>query len=197
MCSKCFWLILPKQRFSAMPRYVAVILNESICRMKLSSCKFYKWILSRSNCGNLSQTKNRRHNFYSCLNSPFLDSNRTGPLPPPPHCPPPPLQPKLGLTNLIVNSPFTRNPNLEQQFADQLGNARKEYHGNHLKAMFKISLLQRFSEGSGFIVGSFTGWMPRSASSCCDWRFRANLRSRIRKWYKHIWGKVHGSHANT
>ncbi len=35
---------------------------------------------------------------------------------------PPPLHPKLGLTNLIVNNPFTRNPNLEEQFADQLGN---------------------------------------------------------------------------
>ncbi len=29
----------------------------------------------------------------------------------------------------IVNSPFTRNPNLEEQIADQLGIARKEYHG--------------------------------------------------------------------
>ncbi len=38
--------------------------------------------------------------------------------------PPPPLHPKLGLTNLIVNSLFTRNPNREEQFAYQLGNAR-------------------------------------------------------------------------
>ncbi len=35
---------------------------------------------------------------------------------------------KQDLTNLIVNILFTRNPNLEQQIADQLGNARKEYH---------------------------------------------------------------------
>ncbi len=42
---------------------------------------------------------------------------------------PPPLDPKLGLTNLIVNSLFSLNPNLEEHSADQLGNARKEYHG--------------------------------------------------------------------
>ncbi len=35
----------------------------------------------------------------------------------------------MGLTNLIVDSLFTRNPNLEKQIADQLGIARKEYHG--------------------------------------------------------------------
>ncbi len=37
------------------------------------------------------------------------------------------------MTNLIVNSLFTRNPNLEEQFADQLGSARKEYHGKSLE----------------------------------------------------------------
>ncbi len=31
--------------------------------------------------------------------------------------------------NIVVNSLFTRNPNLEEQIADQLGIARKEYHG--------------------------------------------------------------------
>ncbi len=35
----------------------------------------------------------------------------------------------MGLTNLIVDSLFTRNPNLKEQIADQLGIARKEYHG--------------------------------------------------------------------
>ncbi len=44
-------------------------------------------------------------------------------------CPPPPLHPKLGLTNLIVNSLFTRSPKLEEQFVYWLGNARKKYHG--------------------------------------------------------------------
>ncbi len=48
-------------------------------------------------------------------------------------------------------------------------------------------------EGSGSIVG----WMPQSASSCCGWHFRSNLISRIRKWYKHIWGKVHGSQVKS
>ncbi len=33
------------------------------------------------------------------------------------------------LIYLIGNSLFTRNPNLEEQIADQLGIARKEYHG--------------------------------------------------------------------
>ncbi len=72
-----------------------------------------------------SSQQSQRHHFVSCCNSPFLDSNRTTPL----LCPPPPLHPKLGLTNLIVNSLFTRNPNLEEPFAYQLGNARKEYLG--------------------------------------------------------------------
>ncbi len=44
-------------------------------------------------------------------------------------CRPPPLHPKLDLTNLIVHNLFTRNPNLEEQIADQLGIAKKEYHG--------------------------------------------------------------------
>ncbi len=72
-----------------------------------------------------SNQKSQRHNFYSCLNSPILDSNRTVPL----LCPPPPFHPKLGLTNLIGISLFTQNLNLEEQFTDQLSNTRKEYHG--------------------------------------------------------------------
>ncbi len=60
---------------------------------------------------------------------PILDSNRTVPL----LCPPPPLHPKLDLTNLIVNSLFTWNPNQEEQFTDQLCNARKECHGKSLE----------------------------------------------------------------
>ncbi len=67
----------------------------------------------------LSSQKSQIHNFFSCSNSPILDSNRTALL----LCPPPPsLHPKLGLTNLInpiVHSLFTRN---------QLGIVRKEYH---------------------------------------------------------------------
>ncbi len=37
------------------------------------------------------------------------------------------------MTNLIVNSIFTRNPNLEEQIADQFGIVRKEYHGKSLE----------------------------------------------------------------
>ncbi len=76
-----------------------------------------------------SSQQSQRHNFLSCSNSPILDSNRTVPL----LYHPPPLHPKLGLTNLMVNSLFTRNPNLEEQFADQLGGARKECHGKLLE----------------------------------------------------------------
>ncbi len=36
---------------------------------------------------------------------------------------------KTGLENLIVASLFTRNPNQEEQVADRLGIARKEYNG--------------------------------------------------------------------
>ncbi len=93
-------------------RCVAVMLYDSIHRMKLHTWEPYKWILST------------RHNFFSCSKSPIPTTNRPALL----LCPPPPLYPKLGLTNLIVNSLFTRNPNLEEQIADQLGIARKEYH---------------------------------------------------------------------
>ncbi len=72
-----------------------------------------------------SSQHTQRRNFFSCSNSPILDSNRAVPL----LRSPPPLHPKLGLTNLIVNSLFTPNLNLEEQFTYQLGNARKEYHG--------------------------------------------------------------------
>ncbi len=69
--------------------------------------------------------------------------------------------------------------------------------GNQLKADNVQSVLsQWFTEGVSSTAGSATGWMPRSASSCCGWRFRSNLRSRNRKWYKHIWKYVHESHAN-
>ncbi len=76
-------------------------------------------------------------------NSPILDSNRTVPI----ICPPPPLHPKLGLTNLIVNSLFTRNPNLEEQFANRLGNARKKYHGKS----FEGRQCSRFLSCSAFL----------------------------------------------
>ncbi len=84
----------------------------------MNSEPFEQWKLK-------SSQQSQRHNFFSCFNSPILDSNRTAPL----LCPPPPFHPKLGLTNLLDNCPFTRNLNLEEQFTDQLGNARKEYHG--------------------------------------------------------------------
>ncbi len=125
-----FWINLP--------RYVAVILYDSLCRMKLSSCKSYKkdtepfelWKLT-------SSQQSQRHNFSNYSNSPILDTNRTVPL----LCPPPPLQPKLGLKNLIVKSILTRNPNLEEQIADQLSIARKGYHGKSFEGQQCSKLL--------------------------------------------------------
>ncbi len=84
----------------------------------MNSEQFELWKLT-------SSPKLQRHNFFSCSNFPILASNRTVLL----LCPPPPPHPNLGLTNLIVNSLFTRNPNLEEQIADQFGITRKEYHG--------------------------------------------------------------------
>ncbi len=72
-----------------------------------------------------SSQKSQNHNLFSCSNSPILDSNHTALL----ICPPLQFHPKLGLTDLIFNSLFTRNPNLEEQIADQLGITRKEYLG--------------------------------------------------------------------
>ncbi len=85
--------------------------------LQINSELFELWKLT-------SSQQSQRHNFFSFSNSPILDSIRTVSL----LCSPPPLDPKLGLTNRIVNSHFTRNPNLEEQFTDQLGNTRKEYH---------------------------------------------------------------------
>ncbi len=81
-----------------------------------------------------------RHNLFSCSNSPILASNRTVLL----LGPPPPLHPKLGLKILIVNSLFTRNPNQEEQIADQLGIARKEFHGESFEGR-QCSKLLSFS----------------------------------------------------
>ncbi len=75
-----------------------------------------------------SQTSSQtlqRHNFFSRSNSPILDPNRTVLL----LCHTPPRHPNLGMTNMIVNKLFTQNPNQEEQVADQLGIATKEYHG--------------------------------------------------------------------
>ncbi len=72
-----------------------------------------------------SSQQSQRHNFFGCSNSPILDSNRTVLV----LCPSGPLHPKLGLTTLIVNNLFTRNPNLEEQVAYQLGTVRTENHG--------------------------------------------------------------------
>ncbi len=72
-----------------------------------------------------SSQKSQRYTFFICSNSPILVSNRNVLL----LCSPPPLYPKLSLTNIIVHSLFTRNPNPEEQIADQLDIARKEYHG--------------------------------------------------------------------
>ncbi len=88
----------------------------------MNSEQFELWKLTSS------QTS-QRHNFFSCFNSIILTSNRTVLF----VCSPPPLHPKLGLTNLIVNSLFTHNPNLEEQIADKLGIVRKEYHGKLLE----------------------------------------------------------------
>ncbi len=104
--------------------------------LQMNSDPFKLWKLT-------SSQQSQRHNFVRCSNSLIFDSNRTVPL----LCLPPILHPKLGLTNLIVNSLFTRNPNLEEQFADQLGSARKEYHGKS----FEGRQCTRFLSCSAFL----------------------------------------------
>ncbi len=55
-----FWINLP--------RYVAIILYDSIYRIKLPSCELYRFTnLSRSNCGNLRQAKNRKVTICSAV----------------------------------------------------------------------------------------------------------------------------------
>ncbi len=48
------------------------------------------------------------------------------------------------MTNLIVNNLFNRTPILEEQIADQLGIARKEYHGKSFESR-QCSKLLSFS----------------------------------------------------
>ncbi len=58
--------------------------------------------------------------------------------------------PKTWLENIIVkktNSLFTRSPNLEEHFANQLGNARKEHYGK----AFEGRLCSRFLSCSAFL----------------------------------------------
>ncbi len=144
------------------------------------------------NLRKLTSSQSQRHHFFSCSNSPILAFNRTVSL----LCPPPPLHPKLGLTNLLINNLFTWNPNLEEQFIDQLGNARKEYNGKS----FEGRQCSRFLSCSAFHVPSLVHLLVECLEALhriVVFRFRSNLRSRIRKWCKHIWGKVHGSHVNT
>ncbi len=52
-------------------RYVAVILYDSIYRIKLPSCEPYKWILSSLNCENLRQAKNRKDTISSTVQTPL------------------------------------------------------------------------------------------------------------------------------
>ncbi len=99
--------------------------------MNLSYCEqFELWKLT-------SSQKSQRHIFFSCSNSPILASYRTALL----RCPPPPLHPKLDLTNPIVKNLFTLNPNQEEQIADQLGIPRKEYHGESFEGLQCSKLL--------------------------------------------------------
>ncbi len=80
-----------------------------------------------------SSQKSQNHILFSGSNSPILDSNHT------PTtlllCPPLQFHPKLGLTNLIFNS-LTRNPNLEEQLANQLGITSKEYLGKFFEGRY-------------------------------------------------------------
>ncbi len=127
-----------------------------------------------------SSYKVQRHNFFSYSNSSVLDSKRTVVL----LCPPPPLPRKMGLTNLIVNSFFIRNPNLGEQIADLLGIARKEYHGKSVEGR-KCSeipscsafLKELFPPSDHPLVECLEALL-----SSCGWRFRSNLRSRTRKY---------------
>ncbi len=120
MCSKYFGLIC---------RDMLSIIYDSICRMNLPSFEPYKWILSSFNCGNLRQAKNSKDTISTAVQTPLFSHLTYCPA----SLPPPPLQPKLGLTNLTVNNLFTQNPNLVDQIADQLGIARKEYHGKYFE----------------------------------------------------------------
>ncbi len=51
------------------------------------------------------------------------------------------------MTSLIVHSLFTRNQEPEEQLTDQLGNARKEYHGR----FFEGRQCSRFLSCSAFL----------------------------------------------
>ncbi len=104
-----FWITLS--------RYVAVILYDSIYRIKLPSCEPYKGILSSLN---LETSQKSQETISSAVPSPLF-SPLTGLF-----CF---FVPHLHFTNIIFYSLFTRNPNPEEQIADQLGIARKEYHG--------------------------------------------------------------------
>ncbi len=56
--------------------------------------------------------------------------------------------------------------------------------------MFKSSLLGRFSEGSGSIIGSSTGRMPRSASSCFGWPFAPGFEKDISTFEEKFMGAM-------
>ncbi len=94
--------------------------------LKINSEQFELWKLTYDLRG---------HNFFSCFNSHIVGSNGTVLL----LCPSGPLHPKLGLTTLIVNNLFTRNPNLEEQVAYQLGIVRTEYQGRQCSKLLSCS----------------------------------------------------------
>ncbi len=94
--------------------------------MKLPSCDLYKWILSSSNCGNLRQAKNHKATIFSAVPTPLFSTLAGLSCFIVPHFS---FTQKLGLANLIFNSLFTRNQNLEEQSATQLDITRKEYLG--------------------------------------------------------------------
>ncbi len=117
MCSKCFGLICQ----GMLPLFFMMVSVGLSCPVANLTNEFWAvrtWKLT-------SSQQSQRHNFFGCSNSPIHDSNRTVPL----LCASGPLQPKLGLTTPIGNSLFTRNPNLEEKIAYQLGIVRTEYYG--------------------------------------------------------------------
>ncbi len=126
-----------------------------------------------------SSQQSQRHNFFGCSNSPSLDSNRTVLA----LCPSGALHPNLGLTTLIVNILFTRNPNLEVQIADQLGIVRTQYHGKPFegrqcsKLLPCSALMKEMAPSSDYPLVECLEELHRVGVGV----FGSNLRSRIRK----------------
>ncbi len=131
----------------------------------MNSEQFELWKLT-------SSQKPQSHNLFSCSNSPILDSNWTVLF----HCHPLQLRPKLGLANLIFNSLFTRNLNLEEHSAAQRGITRREYLGESFEGRQCLKL----PSCSAFLK-ELVPPLDHSQTECLEALYRvvANVFSRI------------------